>query len=121
MAVRNEFSAVKKVIIVQAFVAIVLSVAFLLAGGVKQAISPLSGSLIALLPSCYFAYRVYLSRKLEAKKMVRAFYRGETTKILLTAALFAMVFQIPDINLLTLLIGYVAVLSVYFFALLWRE
>ncbi len=122
MAARNDFSTVRRIILVQVLIAISVASGFLVLGGWKNALSPMLGSLVALLPNCYFAYKIYLSRNLEAKKIVRSFYMGESTKILMTAALFAMVFQIPDINFLTLLIGFLAVLSVFWFALImWRD
>jgi ATP synthase protein I len=50
------------------------------------------------------------------------FYAGETAKLILTVALFSIVLQIPAVDFLTLLIGYIAVLSVFWFALLlWRD
>ena len=122
MAVRNEFSTVKKILLLQVLIAIVIASGFFVMGGLNSALSPALGSIVALLPNCYFAYKIYLSRNKEAKKIVRSFYSGESAKILLTAALFALVFQIPDVNLLTLLAGYMAVLSVFWFALiLWRD
>lgn len=91
-------------------------------GGWKNALSPFLGSIVALLPNCYVAYRLYLSRDWDAQRIVRSFYASESWKIILTATLFAIVFQIPDVNLLTLLVGYLAVLSVFWFALiLWRD
>lgn len=90
--------------------------------GWKYALSPVLGSIIALLPNGYFALKMYLNRHRQAKFIVRSFYAGETAKIMLTAALFAMVLQIPDINFLTLMIGYLSVLSVFWLALiLWRD
>ncbi len=122
MAARNEFSTVKKILLLQALVVMVIASGFLMLGGWINALSPAMGGVIALLPNCFFAYKMFLSRNLEAKKIVRSFYTGESTKIILTAALFTMVFQIPNLNLLTLLIGYLAVLSVFWFALiLWRN
>ncbi len=122
MAVGNEFSAVRNLLLLQILIAISMASGFFVLGGWKNALSPLLGCLIALLPNCYFAYRLYLSRNWEAKKIVRSFYTSESKKIVLTALLFAIAFQIPEINLLTLLAGYLAVLSVFWFALiLWRD
>lgn len=122
MAARNEFSTVKRILLLQVLIAILIASGFFVLGGWKNALSPFLGSIVALLPNCYVAYRLYLSRNWDAKKMVRSFYASESKKILLTAALFAMVFQIPNVNLLTLLVGYLAVLSVFWFALvLWRN
>ncbi|MGZ4958611.1 MAG: ATP synthase subunit I [Methylomonas sp.] len=122
MAVENHFSAVGRVLYAQVLMAAVVASGFLLMGGWKSAVSPLLGGGIALLPNFYFAYKIYLARNMEAQAVVNAFYKGETIKLILTAALFAMVLQIPSVDFLTLLIGYMAVLSVFWFALFyWRD
>lgn len=92
---------------------------FLLIGGWKNALSPMLGGLVALLPNLYFAYKVYLAKDLGAQSIVNAFYTGETVKLILTVALFVIVLQIPSVDFLTLLVGYIAVLSVFWFALFW--
>lgn len=119
MAVRNPFSTVRKIMIAQVLMAILVASGFFMQGGWSFALSPLLGALVAVLPNGYFAYRVFATRHLEAKGMVKAFYSGEAIKVLLTAAVFALVYQVPNINVLTLLVGYLAVLSVFWFALLW--
>lgn len=119
MAVGNQFSAVGKVLYAQVLMAVVVASGFMMVGGWKSAISPLIGGGVALLPNLYFAYKIYLARNLEAQGVVNAFYVGETVKLILTAALFVMVLQIPSVDFLTLLVGYTAVLSVFWFALFY--
>ena len=122
MAVGNRFSTVGRVLCAQVLMAVVVASGFLLIGGWKYAISPLIGSGVALLPNLYFAYKIYLARNLEAQGIVNAFYVGETMKLVLTAVLFSIVLQIPSVDFLTLLAGYAAVLSVFWFALFyWRD
>ena len=122
MAVENQFSTVTKILYAQILTAVLVVSGFFWAGGWSYAVSPLLGSGIALLPNLYFAYKIYLARHLPAQGIVNAFYAGETVKLVLTVALFAMVFQIPAIDFLTLLAGYAAVLSVFWFALFyWRD
>lgn len=102
--------------------AIAVASGFFLLGGLKSAISPLMGSMVALLPNCFFAYRLYISRSWTTKKMVRSLYASEANKIFLTAILFAIVLQIPEVNILMLLLGFSVVTSVFWFALiLWRH
>ena len=119
MAVGNEFSTVRKVVFGQVLMAALVASGFLLMGGWKNAISPFLGGLVGLLPNLYFASKIYFARHSGAQGIVNAFYAGETVKLVLTAALFAAVLQIPTVNFLTLLVGYVAVLSVFWFALFW--
>jgi len=122
MAVGNPFSTVGRVLYAQVLMATLVASGFLLMGGWKSAISPLLGGVVAVVPNLYFAYKVYLARHQEAQGVVNAFYTGETVKLILTAALFSIVLQIPSVNFLTLLAGYVAVLSVFWFALFyWRD
>lgn len=122
MAVGNSFSTVGRVLYAQVLMATIVASGFLLMGGWKFALSPLLGGGVALIPNLYFAYKVYLARHQDAPDIIKAFYTGETVKLILTAALFVMVLQIPSVNFLTLLIGYIAVLSVFWFALFyWRD
>jgi ATP synthase protein I len=122
MAVGNRFSTVGKVLYSQALMVVVITMIFLWVGGWKSALSPMLGGGIALVPNLFFAFKVYLARNLQAQDMVNAFYVGETIKLLLTAALFTIVLQFPSIDFVRLLIGYIAVLSVFWFALIyWRD
>ncbi len=122
MAARNDFSTVRKLVFGQVLMTAMVASGFLLIGGWKSALSPLLGGMVALLPNLYFAYKIYLARLSGAQGILKAFYAGETAKLLLTAALFTIVLQIPSVDFLTLLIGYAAVLSVFWFALfLWRD
>ena len=121
MAVENQFSTVGKVLCLQVLVAALVAAGFFAFGGWKYAISPLIGSGIALLPNLFFAYKVYMARGLDAQSMVNAFYTGETVKLVLTATLFIIVLKTYSVDFLTLLAGYVSVLSVFWFALFyWR-
>ena len=118
----NVSSTIGKLLILQIVVTVFVAFGFFLAGGWQKAISPVLGGLAALLPNFYFAFRMYLTKGKDAKKIVRSFYADESGKIFITVFLFYLIFQIPEINLLTLLAGYMAVLSVFWFALiLWRE
>ncbi|MDD2738942.1 MAG: ATP synthase subunit I [Methylomonas lenta] len=122
MAVENQFSTVGKILSVQVLVAVAVALGFLVVGGPKSATDALAGSGVALVPNLYFAYKIYLARNQAAQGVLNAFYAGESIKLLLTAALFAMALQIPSVDFLTLLTGFVAVLSVFWFALFyWRD
>ena len=122
MAARKKISTVSKLLILQALVMLLTVSGFMLLGGRQAALSSGLGSLVALLPNIYFAYRIHLASGKEAKVIVRTFYASETKKILLTAALFVIVFQIRGVNILTLFAGYIAVVSVHWLALIiWRD
>lgn len=123
MVTKNRFSTVGKVLYAQALVSVVVAIAFWYAGGEWTfVVSPLAGSLIAFVPNLFFAFRIYLARNATAHDAVNAFYTGEVVKLLMTAALFVLALQLPHVNFKTLLVGYVAVLSVFWFALFyWRD
>ncbi len=122
MAVENQFSTVFKVLYLQVLMAVLVSVGFVLMGGWKDALSPVLGSSVAILPNLYFAYKNYLVRHQQIQDIVKGFYTGEAVKLLLTAFLFLVVLQIPTVDFKAVLLAYAAVLSVFWFALvLWRD
>jgi ATP synthase protein I len=113
-------STVSKIISFQILLIITMTAGFFLAGGKPYALSAALGGAAAFIPNLYFALRVYRSAGQEARKIVRSFYAGESGKLLLTGALFFMIFQLPNIEILPLLAVYIAALSVFWFALLMR-
>lgn len=116
----TERSTVSKIISYQILMIIIMTAGFALEGGKPYALSAILGGAAAFIPNLYFALRVYRSAGQEARKIVRSFYAGESGKLLLTAALFYMIFQLPNIEILPLLAVYMAALSVFWFALLMR-
>lgn len=113
-------STVSKIISYQILLIMVMTAGFALEGGKSHALSAALGGAAAFIPNLYFALRVYRSAGQEARKIVRSFYAGESGKLLLTGALFYMIFQLPNIEILPLLAVYIAALSVFWFALLMR-
>lgn len=89
-------------------------------GTLQQAVSAILGGVTAFLPNLYFGWRVSAVAGADAKKIVRTFYAGESGKLLLTALLFYLIFQLPNIELLPLMVGFAATLSVFWFALIMR-
>jgi ATP synthase protein I len=89
--------------------------------GWPDARSALFGGLTAFLPNLYFAVKFGVSDATRtAKEIVGIFYRGETIKLITTAVLFFLIFQLPDIRFLPLFTSFVLVLTVFWFALLMR-
>ncbi len=118
MVAETGFSTVGKILLMQVFVIILISLGFLIFSPIHWVISSLLGGLIAFLPNLYFAYRMSLVKGQSAKKIVHAFYSGESRKILITCMLFAAVFQVPNVHLFPLMGCFAAVLSVFWLALL---
>lgn len=97
-----------------------MTAGFAILGGGQKVESSLWGGLAAFIPNLYFALRIRNSTGKGARKVVNSFYKAESGKLLLTAALFIIIFQIPNIEILPLLTVYVTALSVFWFALLMR-
>lgn len=122
MAVENPFSTVVKVLSLQVLVGLICGLIALWKGSYYHAFSALIGGGIAILPNVVFAMKIYLVREQSAHSIVNAFYIGETLKLVLTVALFAIVIKSVAVDFFTLLLAYAAVLSVFWFALFyWRN
>lgn len=119
MAARRS-STVVKILKYQFLTVMVITTCFMVEGGWQQGLSPALGGVAAFIPNVYFALRIYRATGQEARKVINSFYAGEFGKLLLTVALFMIIFQIPNIKILPLLAGYIAALSVFWFALLMR-
>lgn len=76
------------------FIAMILVAAvFYLLSGQLAGTSALLGGFICWLPNTYFAFRAFRYRGARAaQKIVRSFYAGAFGKLILTMALFAIVF-----------------------------
>ena len=121
MTAEKKLSTVSKILSLQALVILVMTAGFYIVGGWSKALSPFFGGGAAFIPNVYLAIRMASTAGQPAQKIVRSFYAGESGKLILTALLFYLIFQIPSIELLPLLTGYVATLSVFWFALLMRD
>lgn len=116
----GKHTTVSKILSYQLLVILLIAAGFTLIQGRQQGLSSALGGIAAFVPNVYFALRIYRSSGKPARKIVNAFYAGESGKLLLTAALFIMIFKVPNIQILPLFAGYVSALSVFWFALLMR-
>ena len=88
--------------------------------GRPQAIAALYGGLVALIPTAYFAYRVFARRKTQDPgQMLGAFYLGEFGKLGLTAVLFWLGVALFAKQFLALMVTYAACLLAYWLVLAW--
>jgi ATP synthase protein I len=112
----------RRVIQIQAFSIAALSVVVWGLFGPIEAGSAAVGGLAAFLPNLYFAIKFGRpDPKKSAQDVLKAFYVGEAVKLALTALLFALVFQIPGILVIPMFVGFIAVIMVFWFALLMRS
>jgi ATP synthase protein I len=116
----RKLSTVSKILSYQILIILIITAGFAFAGGWQQCLSSALGGMAAFVPNLYFALRIHRSSGKPARKIVNSFYAGESGKLLLTAALFILIFKIPNIEILPLLAGYITALSVFWFALLMR-
>lgn len=108
---------IKKILFLQAMVAITVSTGYLFLGTVNQAVSAILGGFTAFLPNLYLAYRMLSVSNHSAQKIVTTLYRGESHKFLLTCLLFTIDLSLPSVQFFPLMLCFVSVLSVFWFAL----
>jgi len=98
----------------------ILALSALLTGGVwgrPQAIAAMYGGLVALIPTAWFALRVFGRGPQDPRQMVGAFYQGEIGKFALTALLFGLGAVLFAQQFLALMLTYVACLLAYWLVL----
>lgn len=100
-----------------------LSITGLLAGaaillsGTTAAISALLGGLVNMIPNAYFARTMFRYQGARAaKQIVNSFYKGEALKIVLSIALFMLVFKFFNIVPLVFFATYIVAQMVFWFA-----
>lgn len=114
------FADIRRVLHWQLWVIVLLVPVSMSWGGWASARSALLGGLVGFIPNVYFAAKFGCADTTRtAQHVVRAFYAGEATKLVLTAFLFVLVFQLPDLRYAPLFGGFIAVLAVFWFALLF--
>ena len=101
------------VLILQLIVSLAVALVLWIFQGLIAGYSGLLGGLVALIPNCYFAYRVYrYSGARSARAIVGEFYSGEAGKLILTAVLFITVWlAVKPLVVAAVFGGYIAVLA----------
>ena len=118
MPEKSAYLTIKKILLIQVLVIGIVTFSFVILGAENMARSAVLGGMIAFLPNLYFAFRIFSVKEKSAKKIVHSFYSGESRKILMTCALFAVAFQIPGVQFFPLMACFIAVLSVFWLALI---
>ena len=117
----QKLSVVNKILVGQILIILIVIAGFYFLGSNISAKSALYGGLAALVPNWYFARKINKHKGEDARKVVRSFYAGESGKLIITAIIFALIFQDPKIDILAVLTAYIAALTVFWFALLIRK
>ena len=107
---RHRLHVVKQLLIWQLLVAFGAGAAGL-GWGSTGGLSALLGGLICWLPNCYFAFRAFRHRGARAARLiVRSFYAGAAGKLVLSMALFTIVFiNVRPLNAPALFAGFIGV------------
>jgi len=118
---KRLFPVVRWVLSAQFVGILVVAALFWSLGGNRAALSALAGGLVAFVPNLVYSMGLGIrDDRRTAKQVARLFFGGEVLKLLLTALLFTAVFQVPNVEILPLMAGFVSALTVFWFALLVR-
>lgn len=119
LARRGRWSAYK-LVLMQAAVAGIASVFFFAVWGAQSGLSALAGGSIAVLPNFVFATLAFSHTGASSSaKVVKTFYWGEAVKLLLTIAMFSLVFINMEIGFMPLFVCYTLALIVHWTAPLY--
>lgn len=107
----DRLRVIKLIVLGQFGAMLVVGIVGLLFSGKVTGLSALLGGLIAWLPNMYFALRAFRYRGARAaQKIVRSFYAGAFGKMILTMAMFAVVFiKVKPLGALALFVGFALV------------
>ncbi|OGT94926.1 MAG: hypothetical protein A2298_00900 [Gammaproteobacteria bacterium RIFOXYB2_FULL_38_6] len=106
---KTQYSiSVYKWVAVQFTVVIIASLISLPIGGLKSGLSLLAGGMAVVLPTAFFAYRLF--RKFhtrDIKQHLHNFYLSEVAKIILSVALAFIMIMLLPLKLLAFFIGFI--------------
>lgn len=106
----------RRVVILQGLVAVMLTVISFMLAGYEAALAALSGCIVCLVPSLYFAWRMFRVKSGYAH-ITRSLYTAGAGKFGLTVALFSLVFAtVPPSNPTLFFCAYVATSFVHWLA-----
>ena len=102
---------------VQFVVMLVMATVVVLFIDVRAAKSLFLGGMVSILPTAYFAWRLFSVRgSSAAEDIVGRFYKGEVIKIVLTVCLFALTFKYINVTPLLFFTGFVVAQLCFWFA-----
>ncbi len=108
--VKRGYQQAKQLMLIQAIILLVIASLGLIKD-LSVTIALLSGEMSVFLANLYFVYKVFSKSGAQAsKQVVRAFYFGETVKIVISVGLLITAFILLPGNELFVLVGYIAAL-----------
>lgn len=114
---RQGIRGAQRLLVIQLCVALLIAAATLLIGNTTAAMSAIVGGLVCVVPNAYFVSKLFKYNGAHAaRQIVNGFYKGEALKLMLSVAMFAMVFKFLEINPLVFFVAYIAAQMVFWFA-----
>ncbi len=108
--IKHGYQQAKKLLLIQLLLIVVISF-FALFKEFEIAIALLSGGIAVLLGNSYFVYKAFSKTGAQQnKKVVGAFYIGESVKIVISITLLAIAFTVLAGFEIYVLVGYIAAL-----------
>lgn len=118
----SRLRPVRRLLLAQGGIAAVAVATAWLAGGQPAAIAATLGGLTCLLPQVWFAWRVFAADPAKPASMLGALYVGEGVKLASIAVAFVAIFRVwPEVPPLPLILAFIAVQTVHWFAPLLLE
>lgn len=114
---QQGLKSARRLLICQLGVTLLIVTIAMLFWGAIGAKSALLGGLANIVPTAYFAVKLFQYQGARAaRQIVNGFYKGEAVKIVLTVVLFALVFKFFNIIPLVFLSVYIMTQMVFWFA-----
>ncbi|ASQ44614.1 ATP synthase subunit I [Legionella clemsonensis] len=114
---KRGVSGVKRLLVAQLAICIVIALILLLIWGSREALSALLGGFVVIIPTALFARKLFRYQGARAaRQIVKSFYVGEALKIVATIVLFTFVFMSFKIAPLAFFLTYIVVLMSHWFA-----
>jgi ATP synthase protein I len=115
-----DLSAVRRIIIIQIAVTILIALIMLIFSSITVVASALAGGAIGFTSSLVYAIKMQVQDNSDARKIMRAHYTAEAFKLTIAVLLFTLVYtQFKELHALSFLGTYAATLTVYWIALIF--
>ena len=111
-----------RLLLIQLIVSLFIAMIAMVVSGPLAALSGLLGGVVCVVPNVYFVRQLFKYKGARAaKQIVNGFYKGEALKLLLTIALFVLVFKLFEIKPLVFFAAFIAAQMMFWFAPLIRS
>lgn len=110
MSNNRQFRDVRRLLIIQSLLILLVSASVLVVWNSHQAISVFLGGIVAFLPTLLFVKKLFAYEGARAAKQIaQGFYAGQALKIASSVCLFAVVFYFYAVSALAFFLAYIGV------------